>query len=230
MMLRFSTLQKLFLRFFCSCILLSIASTICLRFVPPPITPLMIIRGFEGLSEGKGFVIQKQWQPLKKISPFLIQAVIASEDQKFLHHSGFDLDAIAKAYKDNSRGKRQKGASTISQQTAKNLFLWPTSSYLRKAVEVYFTLLLELAWNKERIIEVYLNVAEFGPGVYGAEQASRKYFHKQASQLKAPEAAMLAAVLPSPRRWNAARPTAYLQQRRQWIMRQMRNIGPVDLE
>ena len=229
-MLRFSTLRKLLLRFFCSCILLSIASTICLRFVPPPITPLMIIRGFEGLSEGKGFVIQKQWQPLEKISPFLVRAVIASEDQKFLHHSGFDLDAIAKAYKDNSLGKRQKGASTISQQTAKNLFLWPTSSYLRKAVEVYFTLLLELVWNKERIIEVYLNVAEFGPGIYGAEQASRIYFHKRAAQLKAQEAAMLAAILPSPRRWNAARPTAYLQQRRQWIMRQMRNIGPIDLE
>ena len=184
----------------------------------------------EGLIAGKGFAIKKQWQPLQRISPYLIQAVIASEDQKFLSHSGFDLEAIAKAYTSNNKGRKLRGASTISQQTAKNLFLWPTSSYLRKAIEVYFTLLLELVWDKERIMEVYLNVAEFGPEIYGAEEASRTFFHTHADKLTTREAAMLAAVLPAPRRWNAAHPTAYLLQRRRWIMQQMRTIGPIDLD
>ena len=189
----------------------------------------MVIRGIQGMSNGTGFVIRKRWQPLENISPAMVRAVIAAEDQKFLRHSGFDLQAISKAYAGNRAGKKQKGASTISQQTAKNVFLWPASSYLRKAIEVYFTLLLELLWDKERIIEVYLNVAEFGPGIYGVESAARIYYGKSARQLTAREAAMLAAILPSPRRWNAARPTAYLLQRRQWIMRQMRNVGPIDL-
>ena len=224
-----SILKKLLLRFLCGFLLISIASIVIMRFVPPPVTPLMVIRGLEQVAKGNGFIMKKQWQPLGKMSPSLVQAVIASEDQKFLRHSGFDFEAISKAYADNSRGKKQKGASTISQQTAKNLFLWPASSYFRKAVEVYFTLLLELIWNKERIIEVYLNVAEFGPGIYGAEQAAQSYFKKPAARLTAKEAAMLAAILPAPRRWNAAQPTAYLQQRRQWILRQMRNIGPVGL-
>lgn len=216
-------------RFFFSFFLISIASALILRFVPPPLTPLMVIRGIQGMSEGRGFVIRKQWQPLERISPLLIQAVIASEDQKFPNHFGFDLQAISKAYSNNLIGKRQKGASTISQQTAKNVFLWPTSSYLRKAIEVYFTLLIESVWSKERIIEVYLNVAEFGPGVYGAEQAAQMYFHKSALGLTSREAAMLAAILPAPRRWDAAHPTTYLLQRRRWIMQQMRNVGPIDL-
>lgn len=230
MRLRLASCKKLLIRFCCSFILLSIASALILRFVPPPLTPLMVIRGMEGLIAGKGFAIKKQWQPLQRISPYLIQAVIASEDQKFLSHSGFDLEAIAKAYTSNNKGRKLRGASTISQQTAKNLFLWPTSSYLRKAIEVYFTLLLELVWDKERIMEVYLNVAEFGPEIYGAEEASRTFFHTHADKLTTREAAMLAAVLPAPRRWNAAHPTAYLLQRRRWIMQQMRTIGPIDLD
>lgn len=230
MRLRLASCKKLLIRFCCSFILLSIASALILRFVPPPLTPLMVIRGMEGLIAGKGFAIKKQWQPLQRISPYLIQAVIASEDQKFLSHSGFDLEAIAKAYTSNNKGRKLRGASTISQQTAKNLFLWPTSSYLRKAIEVYFTLLLELVWDKERIMEVYLNVAEFGPEIYGAEEASRTFFHTHADKLTTREAAMLAAVLPAPRRWNAAHPTAYLLQRRRWIMQQMRTIGPINLD
>jgi monofunctional glycosyltransferase len=216
-------------RFILWFVALTLVSTLLLRFVPPPLTPLMVIRGLEGMSNGTGFVIRKHWQPLGNISPAMVRAVIAAEDQKFLRHSGFDLQAISKAYADNRAGKKQKGASTISQQTAKNVFLWPASSYLRKGIEVYFTLLLELLWDKERIIEVYLNVAEFGPGIYGVESAARIYYGKAAGQLTAREAAMLAAVLPAPRLWNAARPTAYLLQRRQWIMRQMRNVGPIDL-
>ena len=216
-------------RFIFSFFLISITSALILRFVPPPLTPLMVIRGIQGMTEGRGFVIRKQWQPLERISPLLIQAVIASEDQKFPNHFGFDFQAISKTYSNNLIGKRQKGASTISQQTAKNVFLWPTSSYLRKAIEVYFTLLIESAWSKERIIEVYLNVAEFGPGVYGAEQAAQMYFHKSALGLTSREAAMLAAILPAPRRWDAAHPTTYLLQRRRWIMQQMRNVGQIDL-
>jgi monofunctional biosynthetic peptidoglycan transglycosylase len=216
-------------RFILWLVALTLVSTFLLRFVPPPLTPLMVIRGIQGMTNGSGFVIRKRWQPLKNISPAMVQAVIAAEDQKFLRHSGFDLQAISKAYAGNRAGKKQKGASTISQQTAKNVFLWPASSYFRKAIEVYFTLLLELLWDKERIIEVYLNVAEFGPGIYGVESAARIYYGKSARQLTAREAAMLAAVLPAPRRWNAARPTPYLLQRRQWIMRQMRNVGPIDL-
>lgn len=221
--------KKWGIRFLFWFLVLSLASTLLMRFIPPPITPLMIIRGIEGVASGRGFVIHKQWRPLKNIAPVMMQAVIASEDQKFLNHAGFDFTAISKAYANNKSGKRQKGASTISQQTAKNVFLWPTSSYIRKAIEVYFTFLIEAAWNKERIMEVYLNVAEFGPGIYGVESAARIYFHKSALHLTSREAAMLAAVLPAPRKWNAARPTSYLLQRRRWITQQMRNIGPIHL-
>lgn len=226
---RFASWRKWLIRFLGGFILISVVSALVMRFVPPPLTPLMVIRGIQGMAQGKGFAIRKDWQPLERISPFLVRAVIAAEDQKFLSHSGFDLDAISKAYADNKKGKRQKGGSTISQQTAKNVFLWPTSSYFRKAIEVYFTVLIELIWSKERIIEVYLNVAEFGPGLYGAEEAARTYFHKPAKALSRREAALLAAVLPSPRRWNAARPTGYLLHRRQWIVRQMQNLGPLPL-
>jgi monofunctional biosynthetic peptidoglycan transglycosylase len=178
---------------------------------------------------GKGFIIRKQWQPLTTISPAMIRAVTAAEDQKFLHHFGFDFDAISKAYANNRDGGRRRGGSTITQQTAKNVFLWPGGSYLRKGVEAYFTVLLELCWSKERIMEVYLNVAEFGPGVYGVESAARIYYQTTARQLTARQAAMLAAILPSPRQWNPARPTAYLVHRQRWILQQMHNIGPLPL-
>ena len=208
---------------------LTLLSTLLLRVVPPPATPLMVIRGLQGMTAGKGFIIRKQWQPLATISPAMIRAVIAAEDQKFLHHFGFDFDAISKAYANNRDGGRRRGGSTITQQTAKNVFLWPGGSYLRKGVEAYFTVLLELCWSKERIMEVYLNVAEFGPGVYGVESAARTYYQTAARQLTARQAAMLAAILPSPRQWNPARPTAYLVHRQRWILQQMHNIGPLPL-
>ena len=208
---------------------LTLLSTLLLRVVPPPATPLMVIRGLQGMVAGKGFIIRKQWQPLATISPAMIRAVIAAEDQKFLHHFGFDFDAISKAYANNRDGGRRRGGSTITQQTAKNVFLWPGGSYLRKGVEAYFTVLLELCWSKERIMEVYLNVAEFGPGVYGVESAARIYYQTTARQLTARQAAMLAAILPSPRQWNPARPTAYLVHRQRWILQQMHNIGPLPL-
>lgn len=208
---------------------LTLLSTLLLRVVPPPATPLMVIRGLQGMVAGKGFIIRKQWQPLTTISPAMIRAVTAAEDQKFLHHFGFDFDAISKAYANNRDGGRRRGGSTITQQTAKNVFLWPGGSYLRKGVEAYFTVLLELCWSKERIMEVYLNVAEFGPGVYGVESAARIYYQTTARQLTARQAAMLAAILPSPRQWNPARPTAYLVHRQRWILQQMHNIGPLPL-
>ncbi len=208
---------------------LTLLSTLLLRVVPPPATPLMVIRGLQGMAAGKGFIIRKQWQPLATISPAMIRAVIAAEDQKFLHHFGFDFDAISKAYANNRDGGRRRGGSTITQQTAKNVFLWPGGSYLRKGVEAYFTVLLELCWSKERIMEVYLNVAEFGPGVYGVESAARTYYQTAARQLTARQAAMLAAILPSPRQWNPARPTGYLVHRQRWILQQMHNIGPLPL-
>lgn len=208
---------------------LSVLSTLVLRIVPPPATPLMMIRGIQGMASGQGFVIRKKWQPLASISPAMIRAVIAAEDQKFPHHFGFDFDAMSKAYINNRDGGRQRGGSTITQQTAKNVFLWPGGSYLRKGVEAYFTLLLELCWSKERIIEVYLNVAEFGPGVYGVESAARTYYHTSARQLTARQAAMLAAILPSPLHWSPARPTGYVAHRQRWILQQMRNIGPIPL-
>jgi monofunctional biosynthetic peptidoglycan transglycosylase len=208
---------------------LTLLSTLLLRVVPPPATPLMVIRGLQGMVAGKGFIIRKQWQPLTTISPAMIRAVTAAEDQKFLHHFGFDFDAISKAYANNRDGGQRRGGSTITQQTAKNVFLWPGGSYLRKGVEAYFTVLLELCWSKERIMEVYLNVAEFGPGVYGVESAARIYYQTTARQLTARQAAMLAAILPSPRQWNPARPTAYLVHRQRWILQQMHNIGPLPL-
>ena len=208
---------------------LTLLSTLLLRVVPPPATPLMVIRGLQGMAAGKGFIIRKQWQPLTTISPAMVRAVTAAEDQKFLHHFGFDFDAISKAYANNRDGGRRRGGSTITQQTAKNVFLWPGGSYLRKGVEAYFTVLLELCWSKERIMEVYLNVAEFGPGVYGVESAARIYYQTTARQLTARQAAMLAAILPSPRQWNPARPTAYLVHRQRWILQQMHNIGPLPL-
>lgn len=211
-------------------VLLSFSSTLLFRYIPPPITPLMVIRGVESLAAGKGFISQYRWQALNDISPWLIRAVIAAEDQKFAHHCGFDFTAMAQAFAHNSKGGRLRGGSTISQQTAKNIFLWPGGSYPRKCLEAYFTVLLEILWDKERIIETYLNIAEFGPGIYGVESAARIYFRTSARKLTARQAAMLAAVLPAPRRFTPASPTAYLVQRQGWILQQMRNTGPVTLD
>ncbi|MBL7138985.1 MAG: monofunctional biosynthetic peptidoglycan transglycosylase [Bacteroidales bacterium] len=200
------------------------------KFVPPPITPLMVVRLMEKPSKGQTHRLCKDWVPLRDISPNLQLAVVASEDNRFLEHFGFDLDAIEKAqeYNEKQKGKRLQGASTISQQTAKNVFLWPQRSWIRKGLEVYFTFLIELSWSKRRIMEVYLNVIEMGKGIYGAEAAARTYYHKPASKLTRGEAALIATILPDPRRRNPVNPTPYLLERQQWILWNMNNIGKID--
>lgn len=192
------------------------------RFLPPPQTWLMTLRLTQG--EGRDY----RWRSLDDISPRLVDAVIASEDATFCAHSGFDMKAIEKARASNARGKRIRGGSTISQQTAKNLFLWSGEGWtrmLRKGIEAWYTVLIEALWPKQRILEVYANIAEFGDGVYGAQAAARTYFRKDAGRLGSAEAARLAAVLPSPRRYSASRPGPYVQRRTRAIQRQMRAIG-----
>jgi monofunctional biosynthetic peptidoglycan transglycosylase len=212
---------KIILWFFVS----TITIVILYRFLPPPITPLMVIRLFEQAADEKREVmLSKDWVSLRDISVSMPLAVITSEDQKFEEHYGFDLEAIEKAQKYNERhkGKRVKGASTISQKTAKNVFLWPQRSYIRKAFEVYFTFLIETLWSKERIMEVYLNVIEMGDGIYGVEAASQAYFGKPAAQLNNSQAALIAACLPNPIRWSPAKPTSYIKRKQSWILRHMR--------
>lgn len=208
---------------------LSVLSVILFRFVPVPVTPLMIIRCGEQIFEGKELRLKKDWVSLNEMSAALPLAVIAAEDQNFEEHFGFDMEAIAKARKYNEKhpGKRLKGASTISQQTAKNVFLWPSRSWVRKGFEVYFTFLIELFWSKERIMEVYLNVIEMGDGIYGAEAASQKFFKKKASKLSMHESALIAAVLPNPRKWSPARPSLYIQKK---SLRIVKNIGRMNFK
>jgi monofunctional glycosyltransferase len=182
------------------------------RFVPPPVTWLMIQRVFEG----KGF--DRRWRPIDEISPRLVRAVIAAEDAKYCRHMGFDVEALEKAMAHNARSSRIRGGSTISQQTAKNVFLWPERSYVRKGLEAYFTVLIEAVWGKRRIMEVYLNSIEWGPGVYGAEAAARKNFKVGADQLTAAQAARLAAIVPSPLKWRAAKPGPYVKRRARRIL------------
>ena len=178
------------------------------RFAPPPVTPLMLIR----LGQGQG--LDYQWRPLSQISPALVQAAVAAEDSGFCQHNGFDLKAMQKAMANNERRPhRVRGGSTISQQTAKNVFLWPDRSYVRKAVEAYFTVLIEALWGKRRIMEVYLNVVEMGPGIYGANAAAHRYFGVDAAHLSNLQASRLAAILPNPLKWKAATPGRYVQTR-----------------
>ncbi len=204
---------------------LSIVSVILFRFIPIPITPLMLIRFGEHLAEGKSMKLKKDWVSFDEISNNLQLAVVCSEDQNFLNHYGFDLGAIEKAIKHNKKSKRKRGASTISQQTAKNVFLWDGRSWIRKGFEVYFTFLIETLWSKERIMCVYLNVIEMGDGIYGAEAASQIFFHKKAGKLSTSEAALIAAVLPNPIRFSAAKPSGYIRGRQSWIVGQMSNWG-----
>jgi monofunctional biosynthetic peptidoglycan transglycosylase len=207
--------------------LFSVAIVILYRFVPVPFTLLMVTRYVENSWDSKNDVMfEKDWVPLDKISNNLQLAVVTSEDQNFLWHHGFDFDAIKKAMKSNAKQSRRKhpkvrGASTISQQTAKNAFLFPARNFIRKGLEVYFTVLIELLWSKQRIMEVYLNVIEMGNGIYGAEAAAQYYFHKPASKLTAAEAARIAAVLPNPIKFNAGRPSPYVLGRQAAILNQM---------
>jgi monofunctional biosynthetic peptidoglycan transglycosylase len=208
--------------------IISIGLTIIYRFVPVPITPLMVIRLVEQTFDSeKKIRLYKDWVPLSEISRHAPQAVFAAEDQKFLTHKGFDFEAMEKAWENNKKGKRIKGASTITQQTVKNVFLWPGRSYVRKGLEAYFTVLVELLWSKERIMEVYLNVIEMGDGIYGIEAAAQAYYNKSAAKLNRNQAAMIAAVLPNPIRWTPAKPTGYIRGRQSWIMRQMNNLEPL---
>jgi monofunctional biosynthetic peptidoglycan transglycosylase len=196
-------------------------------FVNPPLTPLMVKRAFIKKSDGKRVGIHKDWVSYKKISPNMIQAVIASEDNRFLEHWGIDVEAVHKAVDYNKRHRRKHGASTISQQVAKNVFLWPARTYIRKGFELYFTVLIETVWSKKRIIVVYLNVMETGNGLYGVETAARNYFHKSAAKLTRGEAALIAASLPNPRVRNPARPSAYLLRRQARILNLMNKIEKV---
>ena len=206
---------------------LSILSVIIFKWVPIPFTPLMITRIIEFKLDGNDAIYSHDWVPIEEISPNLQKAVIASEDGNFLKHSGFDFNAMQKAFKNNSKGKRLKGGSTISQQTAKNVFLWQGRSYVRKGLEAYFTVLIELIWGKERIMEVYLNSIEMGNGVYGAQEASRIWYRKKAIDLTANEAAGIAAILPNPRKFKASNSSSYIERRKGKIMRVMRHLGKI---
>ncbi|MDB5225837.1 MAG: monofunctional biosynthetic peptidoglycan transglycosylase [Bacteroidota bacterium] len=228
------TLWKWIKRLIVGFFVLSILSTILFRFIPIPVTPLMLMRCVEQMVNGEAPKIKKDWVSLKEMSPNLVLAVICSEDQKFSEHFGFDFEAIEKVSKQNDRlkkrGKPIKGASTISQQCAKNVFLFPQRSYIRKAFEVYFTFLIEIFWSKKRIMEVYLNVIEMGDGIYGAQAAAKTYFTTDAENLTAAEAALIAAVLPNPRKWSPAHPSGYIVKRKNWILRQMGHLrGTIQL-
>lgn len=205
---------------------LTVLSVGLLRFVDPPGSAVMAESQIAAwLAHDRSFVLRHKWADLARISPNLPLAVVASEDQKFPEHWGFDVEAIEKAYQLNQHSHKVRGASTISQQVAKNLFLWSGRSYFRKALEAYFTLLIEGLWPKRRILEIYLNIAEFGYGTYGAEAAAERFFHRPASRLSRSDAATLAAVLPNPERYSAAAPSRYVLQRRDWILDQMQSLG-----
>ncbi len=206
----------------------SIGWVILARFIPVFLTPLMLIRSVEAVSDGKSPVFEKDWVPIEEISRNMPQAVVASEDNLFLHHWGFSINDIDKAIKHNKKGKRIRGGGTISQQTAKNVFLWPNRSYLRKGLEAYFTVLIEVFWSKERIMEVYLNVIEMGDGIYGVEAASQHYFGKSAAKLTKSQAALIAACLPNPRKYNAGNPSGYILKRKAKIVSLMGKIEKID--
>ncbi len=205
----------------------TVAVTLSLRWIPLPWSALMAERQVAALVRGERYVPAYEWVGWDRMAPHAPLAVIAAEDQHFAEHFGFDVEAIQKAIDEHERGRRRRvrGASTISQQVAKNVFLWPGRSYVRKGLEVYFTLLIETLWPKRRILEVYLNVAELGDGVFGVEAAALRFFGKPAARLSPGEAATLAAVLPNPHRFRANRPSAYVAGRRDWILGQMAQLG-----
>ncbi len=202
-------------------LLLSFGIVFLYKYVNPPTTVLML---------QKGTKVDREWVDIEDISPDLVLAVVSSEDNLFLEHNGFDIEAIKKAQEHNKTSKHKRGASTISQQTAKNVFLWPARSWLRKGMEVYFTALMELLWSKERIMEVYLNVIEMGDGIYGAEAAAKHYYGRSAKKLNREQCAMIAAILPNPRERNPTRPTTYLLKRKNWILWNMKNIEVVKFD
>ena len=202
-------------------VILALPALITLSFavVPIPLTPLMVLRWVDGAP------VQKDWVSLDEIAPHLARAVIAAEDATFCEHFGFEPEALRKAWRSYQRGGRLRGGSTISMQTAKNVFLWPGRTFVRKALEAWLTVYIEALWTKRRTLEVYLNVVEWGPGIYGAEAAAQYHFHKSAANLTARESALLAAVLPSPRRWSASKPGPYVRTRAETISTRAERLG-----
>jgi monofunctional glycosyltransferase len=220
--------QKVF-KFIKWFLILSIGSVIIFRFIPVPFTPTMIYNiGVQVLESDRKIYLAKDWEALSNISPKMQMSVVCAEDQLFYSHNGFDMKAIKKALRNNELGRKLKGGSTISQQTAKNLFCLPHRNYIRKAIEAYFTILIELLWSKDRIMEVYLNVIEFGNGIYGVQAASQYFFHKDAINLSSDEAALLASTLPNPIIYKADKPTKYVLRRKSWIRRQMSHYNSVE--
>lgn len=213
-------LQWIVLLFFGSTIL----AVLIYRFAPVPVTPLMLIRCAQQMTHGEKVRLKHHWVPLDRISKYLPVAVMASEDQRFMTHHGFDMVEIQNALEEREQGKRIRGGSTISQQTAKNVFLWPTSSWVRKGFEVYFTVLIELVWSKERIMEVYLNSIEMGDGIYGAEAVAQQHFGRSAANLTRANCALIAATLPNPLKFSSKDPSRYMLKRQTTIMRQMKHI------
>jgi monofunctional biosynthetic peptidoglycan transglycosylase len=206
-------------------LLLSAGTVILYRYIPVPVTPLMLIRYFS-----YGAPINYEWTPLEKINPDLALAVVSSEDNLFMEHNGFDFKAIEQARREAEAGIRFRGASTISQQTAKNLFLWPGRSWVRKGLEAYFTVLMELFWDKKHIMEAYLNCIEMGDGIYGAKAVAKHHFNTTPDKLTRNQCALIAATLPNPRRYNSAKPSKYMRKREQEILKIMKNIGRIDFE
>lgn len=207
---------------------ISILLVVLFKWIPVPFTPLMITRAIEQKIDGQEMTCSHDWVPLEDISINLQKAVIASEDGNFLKHNGFDFKAMQKAFKNNNRGKKLKGGSTISQQTAKNVFLWQGRSYIRKGLEAYFTFLIELVWGKERIMEVYLNSIEMGKGVYGAEAAAEHWYRTDAKNLTKIQAAGIAAILPNPRKYKATNSSSYIEKRKGKIVRVMNHVGKLE--
>jgi monofunctional glycosyltransferase len=218
-------LKKIILVF----LILSILIPLIYRIVPPPFTPLMFIRVFEQIINGEEIKLKKDWVSIDNISQNVILAAVSSEDQNFLKHHGFDFEAIEKAYEHNQKNKKTWGASTISQQTAKNVFLWPGRTWIRKGLEAYFTVIIEFLWPKKRIMEVYLNEIEMGDGIYGIEKASNIYLNKHSGKLSKADAALIVAAFPNPRKWNPGKPSSFLLQRQQIIMKYMGWIQKVEL-
>jgi monofunctional biosynthetic peptidoglycan transglycosylase len=211
------------------CLVCSVAAVLLFRWVDPPTSAFMVRERLLAPADLKGPAVRQRWVDWPQISPHAKVAVIASEDQTFPDHRGFDFKSINDALEERERGRRVRGASTITQQVAKNLFLWPGQSWVRKGLEAWFTVLIETLWPKQRILEVYLNVAEFGRGVYGVGAAADVYFHKSAARINPSEAALLAAVLPNPKRMRVNAPSRYVRLRQDWILGQMRGLGGTSL-
>ena len=207
--------------------MLLVAWVAATRVLPPAWTPLMVLRVWESLADAEPIGVDRQWVPAAQVSPHFYRAVVAAEDARFMRHNGIDWKAMEDAMRYNRahKGRKVRGASTISMQTAKNVFLWHGRNYVRKGFEAWFTLAIEHLWGKKRILEVYANVVEMGKGVYGVEAAARRYFGKSAADLTRREAALIAAVLPNPRRWSPAHPTAYINRRANWIQSRMGGIA-----